>query len=75
MGNVARSESVTDLNAELSMLTFAGARTPRTDPIDLNGKAFGIGNVSRLVTISYSTCVKYLGVIFFTNKKLLFPFN
>lgn len=52
MGNVARSESVTDLNAELSMLTFAGARTPRTDPIDLNGKAFGIGNVSRLDSLA-----------------------
>lgn len=52
MGNVARSESVTDLNAELSMLTFAGARTPRTDPVDLNGKAFGIGNVSRLDSLA-----------------------
>lgn len=52
MGNVARSESVTDLNAELSMLTFAGARTSRTDPIDLNGKAFGIGNVSRLDSLA-----------------------
>lgn len=52
MGNMARSESVTDLNAELSMLTFAGARTPRTDPIDLNGKAFGIGNVSRLDSLA-----------------------
>uniref|UniRef100_A0A8D8LMB0 Kinesin-like protein KIF13A n=1 Tax=Cacopsylla melanoneura TaxID=428564 RepID=A0A8D8LMB0_9HEMI len=43
MGNVTRSESVADLNAELSMLTFGGARTPRTsDPVDLSSKSFGI---------------------------------
>lgn len=45
MGNVARSESVADLNAELSLLSFAGSRTPRQEPVDLNSKAFGIGRV------------------------------
>ncbi|KAL1464562.1 hypothetical protein WDU94_004195, partial [Cyamophila willieti] len=45
MGNVTRSESVADLNAELSMLTFGGARTPRTnDPVDLSSKTFGIAS-------------------------------
>lgn len=45
MGNVARSESVADLNAELTLLTLAGSRTPRTEPVDLNSKSFGIGRV------------------------------
>ncbi|KAI5754861.1 hypothetical protein M8J77_012142 [Diaphorina citri] len=46
MGNVARSESVADLNAELTLLTLAGSRTPRTEPVDLNSKSFGIASPS-----------------------------